>query len=144
MRLGRRLPPRERIRPNLTWFLIGAVTAIILGWLVITVIGETVVSQERQIDRIRYEALESTFYATIEDADRDAGEELITLEIAKILSDRQVGAESDWANGFRAGWSDGWNDALDAMRAASIDAGATEDSLELQTLNAALERQAKP
>ena len=54
-----------------------------------------------------------------------------------------VGAESDWANGFRAGWSDGWNDALDAMRAASIDAGASEDSLELQTLNAALKRQAR-
>ncbi len=144
MRLGRRLPPPERIRPNLTWFLIGTVIAIILGWLVIAVIGETVVSQERQIDEIRYEALESTFNAAIEDAVRDAREEFITLEIARILSDQQVAAESDWANGFRAGWSDGWNDALDAMRAASIDAGATEDSLELQTLNAAPERQAKP
>ena len=144
MRLGRRLPPRERIRPNLTWFLIGAVAAIILGWIVISVIGETVGSQERQIDKIRYEALESTFYATIGDAVRDAREEFITIEIARILSDQQVGAESDWANGFRVGWSDGWDDALDAMRAASIDAGATEDSLELQTLNATLERQARP
>ncbi len=140
MRLGRRLPPQERIRPSLTWFLIGAVTAIFVGWLVIAVIEDTLGPQERQIAKIRYEALESTYYATIEDAHRDAREAFTTLEIARILSDQQVGAESDWANGFRAGWSDGWNDALNAMRAASIDAGATEDSLELQTLNAALER----
>ena len=144
LRLGALLPPQERIRHSLTWFLVGAIIAAALGWLVIALAGEVIGSEAERIVRIRYEAIESSFEATIVDAVATAREERTTLEIARRVVDQGVGADSDWANSFRQGWADGWDDALDAMRAASVEAAASIGSQELRTLDATPRRNAAP
>ena len=57
------------------------------------------------------------------------------IEFADRVVRRGEGGDAPWAIGFRNGWADGWNDALAAMRHASIDAGLGPDSIELRVLN---------
>ncbi len=72
----------------------------------------------------------------IAEAEADAIEEQVTLTIAVHLIEQGVGTDSKWAEAFRSGWADGWNDALEAMRVASLEAGANANSPELAALDA--------
>ena len=45
------------------------------------------------------------------------------------------GAETPFGLQFEIGWSEGWNEALDAMRKAAIEVGLPEDYTEFQVLD---------
>ena len=57
------------------------------------------------------------------------------IDFADRIVHRGESADAPWPIGFREGWTNGWNDAIAAMRSASIDAGAAPDSIEINTLN---------
>lgn len=45
-------------------------------------------------------------------------------------------SDSPWAESFRAGWSEGWTDAIAALRAAAQDAGLPPGHTEYRVLDA--------
>ena len=45
-------------------------------------------------------------------------------------------ADSVWADAFRTGWSEGWTEAIAAMRAAAADAGLPAGHTEFRVLDA--------
>ena len=57
------------------------------------------------------------------------------IDFADRIVHRGESADTSWAIGFREGWTNGWNDAIAAMRSASLNAGAAPDSIEIKTLN---------
>lgn len=140
LRSGASLPPYQRIRLDLTWFLVGAVTAAVLGWLALLLAAEIIGSESSRITQIRNEAASAAYQLAIDQAVSQALDDEVTVEIAQQLAGQDVGRDSPWADGFRRGWADGWDDALDAMRAASIEAGAADNSPELALLDAEVRR----
>lgn len=144
LRLRASLPPHQQIRPTLTWFLVGAVAAGVMGWLALLLAAEIIGSESQRIRDIRYESASNAYSLVISEAVSAAVEDRVTFEIARALSEPGVGPDSAWADGFRRGWADGWNDALDAMQAVSLEAGAAPDSLELAALDAAPRRLEAP
>ena len=137
---GAWLPPGQRIRPALTWFLVGAVIAALVGWLGLLLAGEIVESEAERIAKIKNDSALAAYSLAIAEAEAEAIEDQVTLEIARLLMESDSAPGSNWANAFRSGWADGWNDALDAMGAASLEAGAAADSPELAALDAAQRR----
>lgn len=55
--------------------------------------------------------------------------------IADQLVDRAAAANSEWADAFRAGWRDGWQSAIAAMRAAAEQAGLPSTYTEFRVLD---------
>ncbi len=134
------LPPEQRIRPALTWFLIGAVTAAVVGWLTLLLATEVIGSEEERIAEIKNQAAQSAYSLAIDGEVAAALDDQIIMEIARQISVEGIRSESAWADGFWRGWSDGWDDALDAMRSASIEAGIGSGSSEFAALDAAPRR----
>lgn len=143
-RLGARVPPALRIGPTLTSFLLGAVLAGFLGWLVLAFGTQMVKSHAVQIKEVRLQASEEAYLAEYERAYDAALSQQITRELARMVLETDAGAGSAWAEGVRRGWAEGWNDALDAMRAASVEAGLDANSSEMAALNDVRHRHEDP
>ena len=58
-----------------------------------------------------------------------------TTAIAERIIERGAGPDAEWAQGFRQGWAAGWNDALEAMRQASQEAGLPDRAPEFYILD---------
>lgn len=142
VRLVKWQSPMEALKRTLAWFLFGAATAALLGWELLEVLPGTMQTTVRDIREIRQQALSDAYIAEYDEAYAAAVTERVTYELAQLVVGSEVETDSGWAEGVRRGWVDGWNDALDAMRAASIEAGAEPDSLELEALNRATKRTA--
>lgn len=143
-RLGAWLPPAQRIGPSLTWLLIGAVTAAFVGWLGIFLADEFIATEAEQLRRVFGESALLAYEQAYEPAFALAYEDRVNRETAQYLEHEGMSVDSDWGREFQRGWTDGWNDALDAMRAASLEAGLRSDSRELQTLAAEPHRNPVP
>lgn len=133
-------PPQEALKRTLAWFLFGAATAALLGWALLELVPVMLQTTERDIREIRQQALSEAYIAKYDDAYAAAVTERLTFELAQLVVGSDVAADSAWAEGVRSGWAEGWNDAFDAMLAASHEAGAGPDSLELTALNSAERR----
>ena len=129
-------PRQEALRRTLTWFTIGAVTAALIGWALLQVLPSTMQTSASDIRELTQQALNAAYIAEYDKAFSTAVTERLTYELAQLVIGSDAVVESAWAGGVRSGWVEGWNNALDAMRAASLEAGAEPDSLELAALEA--------
>ena len=94
----------------------------------------------RDIREIRQQALSEAYIAEYADAYSAAVTERVVYELAQLVIGSDADIDSAWAQGVRSGWAEGWNDALDAMLAASLEAGVASGSSELAALEAAPRR----
>ena len=133
-------PPQEEMKRFLAWFFFGAAAAALIGWAVLEVVPSMLQTTARDIRAIGQQALSEAYIAEYDEAYPAAVLERLTYELAQLVTESDAEVESAWAEGVRRGWADGWNDALDAMRAASLEAGAATGSSELRALNAAPRR----
>lgn len=133
-------PPHEELKRTLTWFVLGAGTAALIGWALLEILPSTMQTSASDIREITHQALSAAYIAEYDDAYPAAVTERLTYELAQLVVGSDADVESVWAEGVRRGWADGWNDALDAMQAASIAAGAATGSRELTALDAAPRR----
>ncbi|MDE2989143.1 MAG: hypothetical protein OXT70_14020 [Chloroflexota bacterium] len=133
-------PQHEALKRTLTWFTIGAATAALMGWALLEILPSTMQTSASDIREITQQALSAAYIAEYDDAYPAAVTERLTYELAQLVVGSDADVESAWAEGVRRGWADGWNDALDAMRAASTEAGAATGSSEQKALNAAPRR----
>ena len=134
--------PQEAVKRTLAWFLIGAAIAALLGWVLLEALPDALQTSARDIREIRQQALHHAYVAEYDDAYAAAVADRVTFELAQLVLESHRDADSAWTEGVHRGWAEGWNDALDAMLAASIEAGAEPDSLELNALNGAARRSA--
>ncbi|MYD15817.1 MAG: hypothetical protein F4W99_01550 [Chloroflexi bacterium] len=137
-------PPDESSRRMLAWFLIGAASAALIGWVLLEVVPQQMQTTRGDVEAIRYEALSEAYDAAYGEAYESALQQRMTYELALLVLASGQSSDSAWAEGVRRGWAEGWNDALDAMFAASIDAGLEANSRELATLAAEPRRDKAP
>lgn len=119
----------------LAWFLIGAATAALIGWVLLEVVPQQMQTTRGDVEEIRYEALSNAYDAAYDESYESALEQRMTYELALLVFASGPSGDSAWAEGVRQGWAEGWNDALDAMFAASLEAGLSPDSRELTALD---------
>lgn len=126
----------------------GGIAAALLGWAIFAFVKPWSTDALLTTARNRYEAAEEARSAGFQQGYDEAFDDALAaaVEAARIsaLIDLAVhsdeGGGSPWAMGIRRGWADGWNDALEAMRQASIDAGVPPNATEFRTLAAAQRR----
>ncbi len=112
--------------------------AFIAGVVLVAVIGVTFdplgVTTEFDLPEVEQEAFDAGYAAAYADALVVEGERFRreTL-IALVLEAPEQDAE--WVQGVRQGRAEGWNQALDAMRAASEADAPTDAQLELRLLD---------
>ena len=133
-------PPREETKRTVAWFFFGAAAAALLGWALLEVVPSTMQTTARDIQEIRQQALSEAYIAEYADAYSAAVTERVVYELAQLVIGSDADIDSAWAQGVRSGWAEGWNDALDAMLAASLEAGVASGSSELAALEAAPRR----
>lgn len=133
-------PPHEEIKRTLAWFFFGAAAAALLGWALLEVVPSAIQTTARDIREIRQQALSEAYIAEYADAYSTAVTERVVYELAQLIMGSDADIDSAWAQGVRSGWAEGWNDALDAMLAASLEAGVPSGSSELAALEAAPRR----
>lgn len=133
-------PRQEALKRTLTWFTIGAATAALVGWALLEVLPSTMQTSASDIREITQQALHEAYIAEYDHAYSAAVTERLTFEFAQLVLASDADVDSAWAQGVRSGWAEGWNDALDAMLAASREAGAAGGSSELAALDAAPRR----
>ncbi len=115
--------------------ILGGAFAALIGILATTCIAPLSTSPQGRIAEIEREARGAAFEAAWEGALTAAVFDARIVALADlVVNDAQVG-DAPWAVGFRNGWADGWNDALEAMRDASLDSGARDGSPEVKMLD---------
>ena len=130
----------EDLKRTMAWFLTGMAIAAIAGWVTLEVLPTTRQTSAREIRAIGEQAVTDAFVAEYDDAYAHALTERIAYELVLLALAPEADAASAWVDGVRRGWVEGWNDALDAMRAASLEAGADADSSEMAALDDAVRR----
>ena len=114
--------------------------ATVLGVLLAALIGATLDPFNlRTSDDMRRaeEAAYAEAFAAVETQGYRAGLPYGEVEQlgARIVGDGE-GAATPYGDQFSAGWIQGWNDALDAMREAAVEAGLPENYTEFRVLEA--------
>ena len=122
-------------RHTVAGLLAGGACAAILGWFLFAGLALLEANPPPAAARFENQVLHEAYDEAWDQALEAAIAEALVIEFADRVVRRGEGGDAPWAIGFRDGWADGWNDALAAMRHASIDAGLGPDSIELRVLN---------
>ena len=131
-------PPRRRDwlgRHTLAALVAGAAGAAILGWFLLTLVVWVHEHPLVTAATIEDQAIREAYDGALDQAIDAAIARARLIEFTDRIVHGGESADAPWAIGFREGWTNGWNDAIAAMRSASIDAGAAPDSIEIKTLN---------
>ena len=131
-------PPRRRDwlgRHTLAALVAGAACAAILGWFLLTLVVQVYPHLRVTAAEIEAQATREAYDDSLDRAIDAATARARLIDFADRIVHRGQGADTPWAIGFREGWTNGWNDAIAAMRSASLNAGAAPDSIELTTLS---------
>lgn len=139
---GQSDPHRGTWRRNRDWVgrhtivavILGGALAALIGYALITFVDELSATPQGDIEAIENEAMQRSYAAAWEDALAVAMAEARTETIAELIAVDDRGGDAEWAVGFRDGWAAGWNDALDAMRQASEQAGLRANAPEFYIL----------
>ena len=145
---GQTDPHRGTWRRNRDWVgrhtiaavILGGAVAALIGYALITFVDELSATPQSDIEAVENEAMQRSYAAAWEDALALAMAEARTEAIAALVVERGQGADAPWALGFREGWAAGWNEALEAMRKASEEAGYPERAPEFYILESAQRR----
>lgn len=154
-------PPTPPIRPR-DWMprrdwigrhivvaaIVGGIAAALLSWVLFAFIkpwdSDALLSAARNADEAAEEARNAGFQQGYDEVFDDALAAAVEAARVSALIDLVIhsgaGGDAAWAMGVRHGWADGWNDALDAMRQTSVDAGVPPDATEFRTLAEASRR----
>lgn len=113
--------------------------ATVLGVLIAALIGATVdpfnLRTEDDLRRAEAAAYEIAF-ADVEDEGYAAGVPFGELQyLGSHIVDQGAGADTAYGQRFRAGWIEGWNDALQALREAAVAEGLPEEYTEFRVLD---------
>ncbi len=148
---GRTDPHRGTWRRNRDWIgrhtiaaaILGGALAALIGYAAVTFIDPLSATPQGDIEAIENEAMQRSYAAAWEDALAVATADARTEALAALIieggqSDQT--ADAPWALGFREGWAAGWNEALEAMRNASEEAGYSERAPEFYILESAQRR----
>lgn len=135
-------PHRGTWRRNRDWVgrhtiaaaILGGALAALIGYALITFVDELSATPQGDIEAVENEAMQRSYAAAWEDALAVAMAEARTETIAELIGVDDRGGDAEWAVGFRDGWAAGWNDALDAMRQASEQAGLRANAPEFYIL----------
>ena len=131
-------PPRPRDwlgRHTIAALIAGAACAAIIGWFLLAGAAELEANPPPAAARFENQVLHEAYDEAWDQALEAAIAEARVIEFADRVVRRGEGGDAPWAIGFREGWTNGWNDAIAAMRSASLNAGAVPASIELTTLN---------
>ena len=131
-------PPRRRDwlgRHTLAALVAGAACAAILGWFLLTLVVQVYPHLRVTAAKIEAQATREAYDDSLDRAIDAATARARLIDFADRIVHGGEAVDAPWAIGFREGWATGWNDAIAAMRSASIDAGAAPDSIEIKTLN---------
>ena len=135
-------PNRGNWRRNRDWvgrhtilsLLLGAAAAALLGVAIMEFVAPLSATPQGDVAAVEEEAMQRSFAAAWEGALAAAIAQARTTAIAERIIERGAGGDAEWAAGFREGWAAGWNDALEAMRQASQEAGLPERAPEFYIL----------
>ena len=113
------------------------VIAALLGIVAAAVIGATIdpfnfqtADDQRRAERVAYEIA----FAEARPLGESAGVPYGRVEWIGERLQADDAATGAWADAFRRGWDEGWNDALDAMHAAATEAGLPPGYTEFDVL----------
>ena len=124
--------------------ILGGAFAALIGILATNFIAPLSTSPQGRIAEIEREARGAAFAEAWEGALAAAVIDARIVALADLLAEDAQGADAPWATGFRDGWAHGWNEALDAMRDASLDSGARPGSPEVKMLDDVPRRTGSP
>ena len=124
--------------------ILGGAFAALIGILATNFIAPLSTSPQGRIAEIEREARGAAFAEAWEGALAAAVIDARIVALADLLAEDAQGADAPWAIGFRDGWADGWNGALEAMRDASLDSGARPGSPEVKMLDDVPRRTGSP
>ena len=141
-------PERIGWRRNRDWIgrhtilaaIAGGVLAAAIGYAILSWVPALSATPRGDVRTVEQAAMRESYAASFEDALVQAVAQARIVELADRAVYADEGGDAAWAAGFRRGWADGWNDAIDAMRQASLEAGADPDSAEVGMLNNTLTR----
>ena len=119
-------------RHTLTAAVLGVLVAALIGALLDPLSLDTADDLAAAEERTWQAAYDRVYDGAFEDG-RPEGR---TDWIAEQLTAGGEGADSAWADAFRAGWSEGWQEAITAMRAAAEAAGLPDGYTEFRVLEA--------
>ena len=131
-------PPRPRDwlgRHTLAALIARAACAAILGWFLLTLVVQVYPHLRVTAAEIEAQATREAYDDSLDRAIDAATARARLIDFGNRIVHRGESADAPWAIGFHEGWANGWNDAIAAMRSASLNAGAAPDSIELTTLN---------
>ena len=141
-------PHRGTWRRNRDWVGRHTILAVLLGGAVAALVGVALLefvdplsaTPQGNAAAIEQEAMQAAYAAVWDTALAEAIAEARTTALADLVVSGEQGGETEWALGFREGWASGWNEALQAMRQASLDADLPERAPEFYILDSALRR----
>ena len=122
----------------------GAASAALISWVVLSFLNpwstDGFLRSAHNVVRSADEAEQAAAQQAYDDAYDEALAAAVEWERIAALGDLVVnageGENSAWAEEFRRGWAAGWNEALDAMRAAAIEAGIPPNASDFRALDA--------